>query len=73
MLYLVSRKGVGSARALTAAMTVAVVEAAEEYAVTQCGGRLAVAMTVVLDEAANVCRWPDLPDLYTHYGSRGSS
>jgi type IV secretory pathway TraG/TraD family ATPase VirD4 len=25
----------------------------------------------VLDEAANVCRWRDLPDLYSHYGSRG--
>lgn len=70
-LYLVSREGAGSARALTAALTVAVVEAAEEYAMTQRGGRLAVPMTVVLDEAANVCRWPDLPDLYTHYGSRG--
>lgn len=26
---------------------------------------------VVLDEAANVCRWPKLPKLYSHYGSRG--
>jgi type IV secretory pathway TraG/TraD family ATPase VirD4 len=25
----------------------------------------------VLDEAANVCRWPELPNLYSHYGSRG--
>ncbi|MCT1431611.1 TraG/TraD/VirD4 family protein, partial [Brachybacterium muris] len=24
-----------------------------------------------LDEAANVVRWPELPDLYSHYGSRG--
>ena len=23
----------------------------------------------VLDEAANVCRWRELPDLYSHYGS----
>ena len=28
-------------------------------------------MVVVLDEAANVCRWPELPNLYSHYGSRG--
>lgn len=28
-------------------------------------------MLGVLDEAANVCRWRDLPDLYSHYGSRG--
>ncbi|OBA46577.1 TraG/TraD/VirD4 family protein [Kocuria sp. ICS0012] len=25
----------------------------------------------MLDEAANVCRWANLPDLYSHYGSRG--
>ncbi len=37
----------------------------------QAGGRLAVPMLVVLDEAANVCRWKNLPDLYSHYGSRG--
>jgi len=29
-------------------------------------------MVAVLDEAANVCRWPELPNLYPHYGSRGS-
>lgn len=28
-------------------------------------------LVAVLDEAANVCRWQDLPDLYSHYGSRG--
>ena len=25
----------------------------------------------MLDEAANICRWAQLPGLYTHYGSRG--
>lgn len=70
-IYLISREGRGSARALTAALTVAIVEAAEEYAARQPRGRLAVPLTCVLDEAANVCRWPDLPDLYSHYGSRG--
>jgi type IV secretory pathway TraG/TraD family ATPase VirD4 len=30
-----------------------------------------VPLIVVLDEVANVCRWPDLPDLYSHYGGRG--
>ena len=25
----------------------------------------------MLDEAANICRWRQLPDLYSHYGSRG--
>ncbi|MGY1749155.1 TraG/TraD/VirD4 family protein [Modestobacter sp. SYSU DS0511] len=28
-------------------------------------------LVAVLDEAANVCRWHNLPDLYSHYGSRG--
>jgi type IV secretory pathway TraG/TraD family ATPase VirD4 len=28
-------------------------------------------MVVVLDEAANVCRIGDLPELYSHLGSRG--
>jgi type IV secretory pathway TraG/TraD family ATPase VirD4 len=28
-------------------------------------------LVAILDEAANVCRWPDLPDLYSHFGSRG--
>jgi len=70
-LYLISREGRGSARALTAALTVAVVEAAEDFAATQARGRLAIPLTYVLDEAANVCRWPELPDLYSHYGSRG--
>ena len=35
------------------------------------GGRLPVPLLGVLDEAANVCRWKDLPELYSHFGSRG--
>ena len=70
-LYSLSKEGQGSAGALVTALTAAVVEAAEEYATTQAGGRLTVPMLVVLDEAANVCRWKNLPDLYSHYGSRG--
>lgn len=70
-LYLLSREGHGNAGALVTALTVAVCEAAEEHARTQPGGRLTVPMVAVLDEAANVCRWRQLPDLYSHYGSRG--
>lgn len=70
-LYSLSKEGVGSAGPLVTALTVAVTQAAEEYAKTQRGGRLAVPMLLVLDEAANVCRWNNLPDLYSHYGSRG--
>jgi type IV secretory pathway TraG/TraD family ATPase VirD4 len=51
-------------------LTVAVTEPAEDLAKTQPGGRW-VPMVVVLDEAANVCRWSELPNLYSHYGSRG--
>ncbi|MCX4527037.1 MULTISPECIES: type IV secretory system conjugative DNA transfer family protein [unclassified Streptomyces] len=70
-LYSLSREGSDSAGPLVTALTVAVVEAAEEYATTQRGGRLPLPMVGVLDEAANVCRWRALPDLYSHYGSRG--
>ena len=70
-LYSLSKEGRGTAGPLVTALTAATVEAAEDYATTQPGGRLQVPMVGVLDEAANVCRWHDLPDLYSHYGSRG--
>jgi hypothetical protein len=40
-LYSLSREGVGTAGPLVTALTVAVVEAAEKYATSQPGGRLA--------------------------------
>lgn len=70
-LYALSKEGAGTAGPLVTALTVATVTAAEEHAVTQRGGRLSTPMLCVLDEAANVCRWANLPDLYSHYGSRG--
>lgn len=70
-LYALSKEGAGTAGPLVTSLTVATATAAEEYAVAQPGGRLAVPMICVLDEAANVCRWGNLPDLYSHYGSRG--
>ena len=70
-LYSLSKEGEGTSGPVTAALTVAVMEAAEELATTQPGGRLRTPMVVVLDEAANVCRWNQLPDKYSHYGSRG--
>lgn len=69
-LYALSREGGGSAGPLTTALTAIVCDAAEEYA-TRCGGRVPVPFMAVLDEAANVCAWRDLPKLYSHYGSRG--
>lgn len=70
-LYSLSKEGRGTAGPLVTALTVAVVEAAEELAARSAGGRLPVPMLGVLDEAANVCRWRELPNLYSHYGSRG--
>jgi type IV secretory pathway TraG/TraD family ATPase VirD4 len=70
-LYSLSREGRGTAGPLVTGLTVATIEAAEEYATLSPSGRLPVPMVGVLDEAANVCRWKDLPDLYSHYGSRG--
>jgi type IV secretory pathway TraG/TraD family ATPase VirD4 len=70
-LYSLSKEGPGSAGPLTAALTAAVVLSAERLAARSAGGRLAVPMVCPLDEVANVCRWRELPDLYSHYGSRG--
>lgn len=70
-VYLVSREGGGSARAITAALVMAILTAAEKKAGRKQGGRLSPPLMAVLDEAANVVRWRELPDLYSHYGSRG--
>ncbi|MFE7212479.1 type IV secretory system conjugative DNA transfer family protein [Streptomyces sp. NPDC057611] len=68
-LYLLSKKG-GPASAVVAALADAVFTAAAE-AGERNGGRLPEPMRAVLDEAANICRIADLPDLYSHLGSRG--
>jgi type IV secretory pathway TraG/TraD family ATPase VirD4 len=70
-LYSLSKEGKAGAGPLVTGLTLAVCEAAEQLAKTCPGGRLPVPMVAVLDEAANVCRWRRLPDLYSHYGSRG--
>ena len=70
-LYSLSKEGRGSCAPLVTALTLAVCEAAEDLAKRSPKGRLRVPIVVVLDEAANVCRWRKLPDLYSHYGSRG--
>lgn len=70
-LYSLSREGEGSSGPLVTALTAAVLEAAEQLAANSAGGRLSVPLLAVLDEVANVCRWRELPDLYSHYGSRG--
>ncbi|MEU2031878.1 type IV secretory system conjugative DNA transfer family protein [Nocardia amamiensis] len=70
-LYSLSLEGRGSAAPLVSALTEAVIDVAMRKASQSAGGRLAVPMLAVLDEAANVVRWKDLPKQYSHFGSRG--
>ncbi|WP_329151262.1 TraM recognition domain-containing protein (plasmid) [Streptomyces niveus] len=69
-LYLLSKDGGGSAAGVIAAAADAVLRAGM-VAAERAGGRLDAPLVPVLDEAANVCRIEDLPDLYSHLGSRG--
>ncbi|WP_078917675.1 type IV secretory system conjugative DNA transfer family protein [Streptomyces sp. NRRL S-813] len=69
-LYLLSKDGGGSAAGVIAGLADATMRAGV-LAAERMGGRLDPPMTAVLDEAANVCRISDLPDLYSHFGSRG--
>ncbi|MEV0957030.1 TraM recognition domain-containing protein [Streptomyces sp. NPDC049951] len=68
-LFLLSKDG-GGASALIAACADSVMRAATAQA-ERAGGRLDPPMLAILDEAANVCKISDLPDLYSHLGSRG--
>uniref|UniRef100_UPI003F491B3F type IV secretory system conjugative DNA transfer family protein n=1 Tax=Amycolatopsis sp. CA-151526 TaxID=3239921 RepID=UPI003F491B3F len=70
-LYLLSMEQKGSAGPLVTCLTEHVCNEAVALASKSPGGRLDPPMYVPLDEAANVCRWRDLPSLYSHYGSRG--
>ena len=60
-LYSLSKEGVGSAGALTGALTTTFLTEAERRGQVSPSGRLAVPVVAVLDEVANVCRWRDLP------------
>ena len=68
-LYLLTEAR-SAAAPLIAALTDAVMRAGRRQA-ERAGGRLDPPMVVVLDEAANICRIADLPELYSHLGSRG--
>ncbi|MEC3997145.1 TraM recognition domain-containing protein [Actinacidiphila sp. DG2A-62] len=69
-LYLLSKDGGGGASALIAACADSVMRTATTAA-ERAGGRLDPPLIAILDEAANVCKISDLPDLYSHLGSRG--
>jgi type IV secretory pathway TraG/TraD family ATPase VirD4 len=68
-LYLLTESG-AAASPLIAALTDTVMRSGRRLA-EKAGGRLDPPMVLVLDEAANICRIGDLPDLYSHLGSRG--
>ncbi|WP_405493435.1 TraM recognition domain-containing protein [Nocardia sp. NBC_00511] len=70
-LYSLSLEGRGSASPLVSALTEAVIDVAMRQASRSPGGRLGIPLLAVLDEAANVVRWKDLPKQYSHFGSRG--
>lgn len=70
-LYCLSLEGRGSAAPLVSALTEAVIDVAMRKASRSSGGRLPIPLLAVLDEAANVVRWKDLPKQYSHFGSRG--
>jgi type IV secretory pathway TraG/TraD family ATPase VirD4 len=69
-LYLLSKDGAGNAAPLVAGLTDQVLREAVRVAELR-GGRLDPVLLAVLDEAANICKISDLPELYSHFGSRG--
>ncbi|WP_072688710.1 type IV secretory system conjugative DNA transfer family protein [Rhodococcus marinonascens] len=70
-VYAMSKNGPGSASALTTALVGAIGDAALEYGAQHTSGRLPIPAVMVLDEAANICKLQQLPDWYSHFGSRG--
>jgi type IV secretory pathway TraG/TraD family ATPase VirD4 len=66
-----SKEGDGSLGPITAALTKALLDAAEDYANRIGGGRMPVPLVAVLDEAANTCKIPNLPKKYSFYGGMG--
>ncbi|MVU77821.1 TraM recognition domain-containing protein [Nocardia sp. ET3-3] len=70
-LYCLSLEGRGTAGPLVSAFIEAVIDIAIRKAAQSPRGRLPVPLLAVLDEAANVVRWKDLPRHYSHFGSRG--
>lgn len=71
-LLLLSKNEAGSSgRAIITALTMAVTDAGIRRAQREPGGRLSRPLLLMLDEAANICPWPELPDLYSYLGSHG--
>jgi len=69
-LVLLSKEGQGSGGAVLTALVRSVCKNAEREA-NRNGGRLQVPLVLELDECANIVRWPELPSLFSFYGSLG--
>lgn len=69
-VYAMSKKGPGSASALTTALVGSLGDALQEYGAQQPGGRVPIPALMMLDEAANICKLQQLPEWYSHFGSR---
>ncbi|MGD9990127.1 type IV secretory system conjugative DNA transfer family protein [Pseudonocardia sp.] len=69
-MHLLSKEGAGTAAPVVTALVDRILEIAELLAQAS-GGRLEPPVVAVLDEAANICPIRALPQLYSHYGSRG--
>lgn len=70
-VYLLSRDGPDSAAPLVAALADQLLQHAISAATGEVSGRLDPPLVAVLDEAANIVPLSDLPNLYSHLGSRG--
>lgn len=70
-LILLSDEDSGSGLPLVTALASSVLTTAAAQASQYPAGRLPTPLLAVLDEAAAVCRWPQLPGLYSYCGFRG--
>lgn len=69
-IYLLSKDGPGSARAIIGALTAALWEAGRDLA-EENGDRVPTPVLFMLDECANIVRWSELPSLFSYSGSLG--
>ena len=69
-VHLLSKEGASTAAPVVTALVDRILEIAELLAQAS-GGRLDPPVVAVLDEAANICPIRALPQLYSHFGSRG--
>jgi type IV secretory pathway TraG/TraD family ATPase VirD4 len=69
-LVLLSKDGEGSGGAILTALVRAICKTAQRAAENN-GGRLDVPLVIELDECANIVKWPELPSVYSYYGSMG--